>query len=181
MAKGKGKKRGVDRAPKDVAASQQQEESQDGMTTAAEESQDTLFTETQNSSIGSGIFEDTEEGHDKESGEAEEDGEEDDGEEDSQSREKAKDKKTDTRKTKVKQKKKAAVEICTERDFLERVPLPKEESENGAGSSGEAKTFTVLSWNVNGLRATVKNGLDVLRRMVETERPDLVCFQVQQS
>lgn len=66
--------------------------------------------------------------------------------------------------------KKEEVEICTHRDPIERVPLPSE----GCGE----KSFTVLSWNVNGLRATVKNGLDVLRRMVETERPDLVCFQV---
>lgn len=67
---------------------------------------------------------------------------------------------------------KAVEEIacCTERDVLPRVPLP----------SGDdcARSFTALSWNVNGLRATVKNGLDVLRRMVETERPDLVCIQV---
>ncbi|CAM9459114.1 unnamed protein product, partial [Laminaria digitata] len=71
-------------------------------------------------------------------------------------------------------KKKEEVEICTVRDPIARVPLPSDD-----GGSGKKKScFTVLSWNVNGLRATVKNGLEVLRRMVETERPDLVCFQV---
>ena len=69
-------------------------------------------------------------------------------------------------------KKKEEVEICTVRDPIARVPLPSD------GGSGKSTCFTVLSWNVNGIRATVKNGLEVLRRMVETERPDLVCFQV---
>lgn len=65
-----------------------------------------------------------------------------------------------------KEKKPKAVEpICTERDPLERKELVP-------------ASFTVLSWNVNGLRATVKNGVDVLRRVVKAERPDLICFQV---
>lgn len=67
---------------------------------------------------------------------------------------------------------KKKVEICTERDPLERIPLP-----GGSGTGGN-KTFTVVSWNVNGLRATIKSGLATLQQMVETERPDLVCFQV---
>lgn len=67
---------------------------------------------------------------------------------------------------------KKKVEICTERDPLERVPLP------GGGGTGGSKTFTVISWNVNGLRAIIKSGLPTLQQMVETERPDLVCFQV---
>lgn len=40
------------------------------------------------------------------------------------------------------------------------------------------KSFTVLSWNVNGIRATAKKGLETLRGVVKEERPDLVCFQV---
>lgn len=68
---------------------------------------------------------------------------------------------------------KKKVEICTERDPLERIPLP-----SGGGTGGN-KTFTVVSWNVNGLRAIIKNGLATLQQMVETEKPDLVCFQVQ--
>lgn len=71
-------------------------------------------------------------------------------------------------------KKKADEEICTERDVLERIPLPAADERAGGG----VKSFTVLAWNVNGLRATVKNGLDALRKMVDTEKPDLVCFQV---
>lgn len=74
-----------------------------------------------------------------------------------------------TPKPKKKKAAKVEVEICTERDQLERRSLP---------SGGASNSFTVLSWNVNGLRATVRNGLAVLRRVVETERPDLVCFQV---
>lgn len=72
----------------------------------------------------------------------------------------------------MEKKTKAVKEIacCTERDVIPRVPLPLKDN--------SARSFTALSWNVNGLRATVKNGLDVLRRMVETERPDLVCIQV---
>lgn len=62
------------------------------------------------------------------------------------------------------------VACCTERDVIPRVPLPSKDD--------GARSFTALSWNVNGLRATVRNGLDALRRMVETERPDLVCIQV---
>lgn len=73
---------------------------------------------------------------------------------------------------KASKKKKEEVEICTVRDPIARVPLPSD------GGIVKKTCFTVLSWNVNGLRATVKNGLEVLRRMVETERPDLVCFQV---
>lgn len=69
-------------------------------------------------------------------------------------------------------KKQEEVEICTVRDPIARVPLPADDG------SGKKICFTVLSWNVNGLRATVKNGLEMLRRMVETERPDLICFQV---
>ena len=61
------------------------------------------------------------------------------------------------------------ISCCTERDPLPRAPLPTPDG---------GRSFTALSWNVNGLRATVKNGLDVLRRMVKTERPDLVCIQV---
>lgn len=71
-------------------------------------------------------------------------------------------------------KKKADEDICTERDVLRRVPLPTGDGRAAGGN----KSFTVLAWNVNGLRATVKNGLDFLRKMVDTEKPDLVCFQV---
>ena len=73
---------------------------------------------------------------------------------------------------KASKKKQEEVEICTVRDPIARVPLPADDG------SGKKICFTVLSWNVNGLRATVKNGLEMLRRMVETERPDLICFQV---
>lgn len=74
---------------------------------------------------------------------------------------------------KKKKKAKAKLPIFTERDPIERLPLPP----SSTGSENN-NSFTVLSWNVNGVRATVKNGLKVLRRMVETERPDLVCLQV---
>lgn len=40
------------------------------------------------------------------------------------------------------------------------------------------KSFTVLSWNVNGIRATAKKGMETLRGVVKEEKPDLVCFQV---
>ncbi|CAM9332080.1 unnamed protein product [Pylaiella littoralis] len=73
---------------------------------------------------------------------------------------------------KKKKKAKAKLPIFTERDPIERLPLPP----SSTGSENN-NSFTVLSWNVNGVRATVKNGLEVLRRMVETERPDLVCLQ----
>ncbi|CAM9841926.1 unnamed protein product [Ectocarpus sp. 12 AP-2014] len=63
-------------------------------------------------------------------------------------------------------KKKAELPIFTKRDPIDRVPLP---------STGT--TFTVLSWNVNGIRATVKKGLEPLRRMVEKEMPDIICLQ----
>lgn len=65
-------------------------------------------------------------------------------------------------------KEKTKLPIFTKRDPIDRVPLP----------SDGTRSFTVLSWNVNGIRAVVKNGLDVLRHTVKTERPDLVCFQV---
>lgn len=45
-------------------------------------------------------------------------------------------------------------------------------------SLASGKSFTVLSWNVNGIRATAKKGLETLRGLVKEERPDLVCFQV---
>lgn len=70
-------------------------------------------------------------------------------------------------KKKGKKKKKAELPIFTKRDPIDRLPLP---------STGT--TFTVLSWNVNGVRATAKKGLEPLRRMVEKERPDIVCLQV---
>lgn len=86
-----------------------------------------------------------------------------------------------TRKKKKAAKKKV-IETCTERDAVERVPLPRPAAAATATAADDvassSKTFTVLAWNVNGIRATVKNGLDVLKKMVETERPDLVCFQV---
>ncbi|CAM9908105.1 unnamed protein product, partial [Discosporangium mesarthrocarpum] len=56
--------------------------------------------------------------------------------------------------------------IVTERDHLARVPLP---------SGGPS--FTVLSWNVNGLRALVKNSPEILKKLAEEERPDLFCLQ----
>ncbi|CAN0405578.1 unnamed protein product, partial [Hapterophycus canaliculatus] len=68
---------------------------------------------------------------------------------------------------KKKGKDKMKLPIFTKRDPIDRVPLPLDGT----------RSFTVLSWNVNGIRAIVKNGLEVLRHMVETERPDLVCFQ----
>lgn len=54
----------------------------------------------------------------------------------------------------------------------ERDPIVRRET------LASGKSFTVLSWNVNGIRATAKKGLETLRGVVEEERPDLVCFQV---
>lgn len=79
---------------------------------------------------------------------------------------------TPGKKAKKAKKPKAKLPIFTERDTIERLPLPP------SSTRSENSSFTVLSWNVNGIRATVKNGLEVLRCMVETERPDLVCLQV---
>lgn len=45
-------------------------------------------------------------------------------------------------------------------------------------SLASGKSFTVLSWNVNGIRATAGKGLETLRGLVKEEKPDLVCFQV---
>lgn len=124
-------------------------QSQDGMTTSAEESQDTPGESLLDS-------QEQEESQGKTNASA------------------ASKKKTKSKES-PKKGKAAEVQICTERDRIERVPW----SDDGvAGDRPTGSSFTVLSWNVNGIRATAKNGLQALRRMVEKERPDLICFQV---
>lgn len=147
------------------------------MTTAGDESQDTqqMPNSSATDSLDDSLFgsQTQQEGHD---GEGEGDGEEEEEKEVTEGKGKSKGKgkggKKEQKKKTAGKKKKEEVEICTVRDPIARVPLPSD------GGGGKKSYFTVLSWNVNGLRATVKNGLEVLRRMVETERPDLVCFQV---
>lgn len=98
--------------------------------------------------------------------ESKEDGDEGDGE----GRGKKRKKRATTTKQSTKAKEKDV--ICTERDPVARLERPSE------NEGGARKAFTVLSWNVNGLRATIKNGLTALRRMVDEEKPDLICLQV---
>lgn len=112
-------------------------DSQDGMTTAAEESQDTL-----GSSLADTLDQDLEDEVEAEGG----------------------------KKKKAKKAKQPKAKLQT---FTHRDPVVRRVAPPGAG-----KSFTVLSWNVNGIRATAKKGLEVLRGMVKEERPDLVCFQV---
>lgn len=160
-----------------------QSESQNGM---GDESQDTQVPNSapQDDSQLDSQKEQEEEHHDKEEGEGDGEAEEViEGKGKKSKGNKGDKKQLKTKKTaaaskkaagkKKAEKKKEEVEIVTVRDPIARVPLPSD----GSGK-GKSCSFTVLSWNVNGLRATVKNGLEVLRRMVETERPDLVCFQV---
>eukprot|EP00752_Nemacystus_decipiens_P006512 g5864.t1 len=118
-------------------------ESQDGMTTAAEESQD-----TPDASLA-----DKQDDQDKKTSAA--------------AAAAAAGKKKKAKEKKPKEKKpKAKLPIFTERDAIVR----RETLASG-------KSFTVLSWNVNGIRATAKKGMETLRGVVKEERPDLVCFQ----
>ena len=58
----------------------------------------------------------------------------------------------------------------------ERTSIPRCEMPRKAGPGGP--TFKALSWNVAGLRGLLNNGNgSVLRDLVESEQPDVVCLQ----
>ncbi|KAL7462690.1 hypothetical protein ACHAXS_003062 [Conticribra weissflogii] len=65
----------------------------------------------------------------------------------------------------------------THQRWTERTPLPKlHDSKHSTLSSG-SHTFTILSWNVAGLRALVKNHPDALPDLVTKYDADVLCLQ----
>ena len=58
----------------------------------------------------------------------------------------------------------------TEQSITERDPLPKLWSK-------PTNMFKIISWNVNGIRAVVKNYPNALSDLVKEHKPDLICLQ----
>jgi len=69
-------------------------------------------------------------------------------------------------------KKAKAVKIDKDHVF-ERDVIPRREMVAQDGY----EFFKVLSWNVNGLRALVKNKKDILEKLIKEEKPDVLCLQ----
>ena len=44
-------------------------------------------------------------------------------------------------------------------------------------TTGENSPFTVLSWNVAGLRALLKKAPEAIKLLVDAENPDVLCLQ----
>lgn len=61
--------------------------------------------------------------------------------------------------------------------WTERTPLARHWDPERAMSSTGSYTFTVISWNVAGLRAFVKKRPDALMNLAKKHRADVICLQ----
>jgi len=65
----------------------------------------------------------------------------------------------------------------THQRWTERTPLPKLHDAKHSALTNGSHTFTILSWNVAGLRALVKNHPDSLPDLVTKYDADVLCLQ----
>ena len=73
--------------------------------------------------------------------------------------------------------KKKKAKAPTHQQWTERTPLTKHWDARVATQSTGSYTFTILSWNVAGLRALIKNHPDTLCNLVRQYDVDVLCLQ----
>lgn len=87
----------------------------------------------------------------------------------------------DTSTTKKKAKKKASpkrkAKAADHQRWTERMPLTRLWNPETAMTSKGSYTFTVISWNVAGLRAFIKKQPDALANLAERYQADVICLQ----
>ena len=80
-----------------------------------------------------------------------------------------------TKKKKSSPKKKA--KAADHQRWTERMPLTRKWNPETAMTSKGSYTFTVISWNVAGLRAFIKKQPDALANLAERYQADVICLQ----
>jgi exodeoxyribonuclease-3 len=73
--------------------------------------------------------------------------------------------------------KKKKAKAPTHQQWTERTPLTKHWDARVATQSTGSYTFTILSWNVAGLRALIKNHPDTICNLVQQYDVDVLCLQ----
>ena len=81
---------------------------------------------------------------------------------------------TTTAKKKSPAKKKKAAD---HQRWTERTPLTRHWNPQQAMETKGSYTFTIISWNVAGLRAVIKKQPDALKNMAEQYNADVICLQ----